>query len=142
MAEEEPPSPPDDEGEEGLKRLRELVRSAQERSEAIAKATRLAAGESAGPREVSELPYSALQRRDLAQDIKLKKWYAIALLAGLGVQMAIADGVFIAYAQVGAHWNIDASVMQAWLSATVVEVVGVVFVVTRYLFPRRDRRHP
>lgn len=29
-------------------------------------------------------------------------------------------------------------VIQVWLAATLLELVGVVLVVTRYLFPRRD----
>jgi hypothetical protein len=29
-------------------------------------------------------------------------------------------------------------VIEVWLAATLVELVGVVLVVTRYLFPRRD----
>jgi hypothetical protein len=76
--------------------------------------------------------------QDYRQDIGLKKTYAYILLGLLGGQLIAADGVFVTYAQVGADWNLSASVIDVWLGATLVEVVGIVYVVTRYLFPRRD----
>ena len=76
---------------------------------------------------------------DLRQDIGLKKTYAQGLFKLLAAQLAIADAVFVAYAWAGKHWNLPPDVIQVWLAATLVEVVGVVTVVTRYLFPRRDR---
>ena len=98
------------------------------------------AGGSGAAREIDALP--ARQRlaaiRDLELDISLKRRYARVLLWLLGGQLAVADGVFIAYAQVGAHWKLSTSVINGWLGATLIEVVGIVLVVTRYLFPRRD----
>jgi hypothetical protein len=91
-----------------------------------------------GAEGLSELPPEALPARDRALDIELKRTYAYALLIGLGIQLAIADAVFVLYAWKGAEWAVSASVMDVWLGATVVEVVGIVYVVTRYLFPRRD----
>jgi hypothetical protein len=76
--------------------------------------------------------------QDYRQDIGLKKTYAYILLGLLGGQVIAADGVFVTYAQVGADWNLSAPVIDVWLGATLVEVVGIVYVVTRYLFPRRD----
>jgi hypothetical protein len=57
----------------------------------------------------------------------------------LGAQLAIADIVFVVYAWAGKNWELDSSVIDIWLGATVVQVVGVVLVVTRHLFPQRDR---
>lgn len=54
-------------------------------------------------------------------------------------QLAAADAGFFLYAELGRDWDIEASIMHVWLGATVVEVVGIVLVVTRYLFPRRDQ---
>jgi hypothetical protein len=88
--------------------------------------------------ELSALPPGALRTKDRLLDIELKEAYAYALLIGLGVQILIADAVFVAYAWKGVHWAVTASVMDVWLGATVVEVIGVVYVVTRSLFPRRD----
>lgn len=83
-------------------------------------------------------PSPDLDRVDYKLDIKLKKTYAISLLAGLGVQLIVADVLFVLYAARGVHWKISASVMDVWIGATVVEVIAVVLVVTTYLFPNRD----
>jgi len=101
----------------------------------------LLADDSQELREVQALPdpLGTLRRRDLAQDIGLKRIYGRYLLLGLGAQVVVADVIFGLYAWKGVHWDVDATVMQTWLAATVVEVVGVVLVITRYLFPRRDR---
>lgn len=80
-----------------------------------------------------------LQGEDHRQDIKLKKTYARWLLILVGLQLFVADAVFVAYAWAGEHWHLDPGVIQVWLAATLVELVGVVTVITRYLFPRRDR---
>jgi hypothetical protein len=79
-----------------------------------------------------------LDQVDREQDIGLKRRYARALLWLLGGQLAIADVIFFVYAQVGVHWRLPPVVIDIWLGATLVEVVGIVLVVTRYLFPRRD----
>ncbi|MGH2902053.1 MAG: hypothetical protein ACRDK7_00440 [Solirubrobacteraceae bacterium] len=75
---------------------------------------------------------------DRKQDTGLKKMYARWLLGLLWTQMFVADGVFVAYAWAGLHWKLPTDVIQVWLAATLVQIVGVVTVVTRYLFPRRD----
>jgi len=56
------------------------------------------------------------------------------VLVGAAVQFVAADVAFFIYGY-GNDWQIHPSVMVAWLSATVVQVVGVVLVVMRYLFP-------
>lgn len=88
--------------------------------------------------ELEKLPSDAeLARQDKAQDIKLKKRYANWLLGIMLAQVLIANGVFIKYAHTGVDWQLEAGVIQAWLAATVVQVIGVVLVVVRYLFPQR-----
>jgi hypothetical protein len=62
----------------------------------------------------------------------------LSLLVILAVQIVVADVVFCVFAAVGKHWHLSDGVMQIWLAAAVVEVIGVVAVVTRHLFPRRD----
>lgn len=79
-----------------------------------------------------------LEREHLKQDLELKKRYGNRLLWLVTGQLAVADVVFILYFIVGAHWNPPEGIIYAWLSATLVELIGVVAVVTRYLFPRRD----
>jgi hypothetical protein len=86
--------------------------------------------------------HKALVGIDHFQDIKLKKKYANWLLWLITVQLIVADAVFIVYAKEGEHWRLDAGVIQVWLVTTLVELIGVALVITRYLFPRRDRQAP
>jgi hypothetical protein len=76
---------------------------------------------------------------DYAQDVRLKGRYAMWLLGAMMVQLGIADAGFLLYAWLGVAWNVTPRLIEFWLSATVVEIVGIVLVVTRYLFPRRGR---
>lgn len=72
------------------------------------------------------------------QDIQLKRTYAKWLLLLMAGQLVVADAIFVVYAWAGEHWHLDAGVIQVWLAATLVELIGVALVITRYLFPRRD----
>jgi hypothetical protein len=63
-------------------------------------------------------------------------------LEKVAAQMIVANAVFIAYAWAGNNWHLEASVIQIWLGATLVELIGVTLVITRYLFPRRDGISP
>lgn len=98
-------------------------------------------------RNPSRLSY--LTEREWAQEISLRQMlaeqeyglrqrYADWILWLLGAQFAIADGVFVAFAWVGRRWDLPPGVIEVWLAATVAQVVGVVAVVTRHLFPVRD----
>jgi hypothetical protein len=78
-----------------------------------------------------------LDRADRYQNIVLKRSYARSLLFLLAAQVAAANVVFVIYAWVGQDWRVPENVMIGWLGATVVELIGVVTVVTRHLFPSR-----
>lgn len=80
------------------------------------------------------------QRRvTFRHDRRLKSRYANVLLAGLFGQILVSDAVFVLYASSGhVRWSLSAPVVDVWLAAAVVQVVGIVEVVTRHLFPRRD----
>jgi hypothetical protein len=80
-----------------------------------------------------------LKREYAKQEIELRRNYAVALLLILALQIVAADVVFWVFAETGDHWHLSDGVIQIWLAAAVVEVIGVVTVVTRHLFPRRDR---
>jgi hypothetical protein len=79
-----------------------------------------------------------LRRKFAGQEYELRRTYARRILLLLVAQFLIADGVFIAFAWVGEHWDLSTAVIDVWLAATVVQVVGIVLVVTRHLFPDRD----
>lgn len=63
---------------------------------------------------------------------------ACLLVLDLAAQVAVANVVFALYAWLGHDFAVPAETMIAYLSATVIEVIGVVAIVTRYLFPNRD----
>ena len=56
----------------------------------------------------------------------------------LRIEIVIANAVFIAFAWAGEKWKLETAVIDVWLGATVVQVVGIVLVVTRHLFPDRN----
>jgi hypothetical protein len=64
-------------------------------------------------------------------------WFALLLTGG---QVFCADVVFILYAWLGMHWVVPTAAIQAWLAATVVQVIGIVLVITRSLFPHMTER--
>lgn len=82
--------------------------------------------------------FNRIREQDLRQDIRLKRFYGYFLPIAMTTQLLLADAGFFLYAWWGVRWKIVPSIMHVWLGATVVEVIGVVVVVTRYLFPRRD----
>lgn len=101
--------------------------------------------------EAAELPehLQHLPERDQAQEIELKRrfaeqeyelrsTYAQRILLLLLAQFLIADAVFVTFAWAGEHWRLSTAVIDVWLAATAVQVVGIVLVVTRNLFPDRD----
>lgn len=81
-----------------------------------------------------------LSRRQLfaEQEHGLRQKYADGIIWLLGAQFVVADAVFVAFAWAGRCWDLEPGVIEVWLAATVVQVVGVVALVTRHLFPNRD----
>jgi glutathione S-transferase len=72
------------------------------------------------------------------QEHGLRQKYADWIIWLLGAQFVAADAVFVVFAWVGRRWDLPPGVIEVWLAATVVQVVGVVAIVTRHLFPSRD----
>lgn len=81
-----------------------------------------------------------LQRLFAEQEHGLRQSYADWILRMLGAQFLVADVVFVTFAWVGRRWDLPPQVIEVWLAATVIQVIGVVAVVTRHLFPNRDGR--
>jgi hypothetical protein len=69
----------------------------------------------------------------------MKKVLARGAFIGVGLQVLIADVAFFIYAILNG-WELPSEVMVGWLSATVVQTVGIVYVIARHLFPSRDPR--
>jgi hypothetical protein len=88
--------------------------------------------------EKAQLQEIELKKEYATQEIELRETYAKGLLAILAVELVVVNVIFWVYAENGKNWNIPDGVIQIWLGATVVQIVGVVTVVTRYLFPNRN----
>jgi hypothetical protein len=82
----------------------------------------------------------ALRQQFAEQEHGLRQDYGDWIIRLLGIQLLVADVVFIVFAWVGKDWDLTPGVIEIWLAATVVQVVGVAAIVTRHLFPKRDGR--
>jgi hypothetical protein len=71
------------------------------------------------------------------QEHGLRQKYADWIIWLLGAQFVIADVVFVTFSWAGRNWDLPPGVIEVWLAATVVQVIGVVAIVTRHLFPAR-----
>lgn len=78
-----------------------------------------------------------LDNKRASDRISFRKVYAYALLGVMAGQLVIADAVFVIYGYAN-HWRVPVSAIQVWLAATVVEVIGVVLVIVKSLFPPGD----
>lgn len=75
---------------------------------------------------------------DYKQDITMRRNFAFWAALVVTIQLVFSNVVFVLYASRGRAWDVPTTAISAWLSATLVEVIGIVLVVARYLFPRRD----
>ena len=66
---------------------------------------------------------------------KLRNLLGYVLLGIVGVQLVISDVFLYKFMRANPH---STSVMLAWLSACVIEVIGLVWVITRSIFPFND----
>jgi len=76
--------------------------------------------------------------RESKDDLTLRKRFAYGAMGLMLVQVAAANYIFYLYGS-ALKWQIPAVAMTGWLTATVVQLVSVVLVVARNLFPRRDK---
>jgi len=77
-----------------------------------------------------------LDRRRGEVDLDLKESYGRWLLLLLAAQLVAANSLMFLYAWHGHDWVVPEGVMKAWLASTVVELIGVVYVVVSHLFPK------
>lgn len=90
------------------------------------------------PQPTPEDPFDAVRLASLRADLGYRRTFAQQFRIGMFIQLAIADLVFFIYAWVGEDWKVPTAAINVWLSATVVQVIGIVLVITQNLFPRRD----
>ncbi|MEZ0577300.1 hypothetical protein [Nocardioides sp. MH1] len=103
----------------------------------------------AGAKPVPKEPYRDRKREHKLQrqidEHDLRKRVAKYTYVATAVQIGIADAVFVMYAWWGVSWSVPTEAIAAWLGATVIQVIAVLLVITRYLFPdggRRSREKP
>jgi hypothetical protein len=95
-------------------------------------------GEAAKPRTVKELPPERKERLegdDLEELIKLKRFYGRVMLILMTLQLVAVNAGFLLYSWKGYDWRPPDGVVQVWVTATFVQIVSVVVVITRSLFP-------
>ena len=81
--------------------------------------------------------YLKLKDRDQTINLRLRlAWFAIIAVS---IQLMIANLIFGWYMWANGWTNLPSEIMIAWLSSTVVEVIGIVVIIARNLFPSRDR---
>lgn len=76
-----------------------------------------------------------LGRKSQETDLLLKRWLSVKIVRWMGRQLVVANILFVLYAWLGREWDVPAPAISAWLGATVVEIIGIVYIIARYLFP-------
>lgn len=72
------------------------------------------------------------------QNLELRKKIANWSIGIMVAQIALVNVVFVIYALTKGA-DLPEGVLQAWFASTVVQIVGIVLVITRYLFPEAGR---
>jgi hypothetical protein len=90
--------------------------------------------------EDDEVTAATLKLRDRKQTMKLRFTLAWFTMGAVAVQLLTANVLFALYLSLPS-WreNTPPVVIVAWLSATVVEVIGIVLVIARNLFPGSEK---
>jgi len=86
------------------------------------------------PPDDVELATAIVKLRARQQDVKLKRMLALFAVVAVSVQLLVADLILMRWIVFGETAPSD-GVLVAWMSATVVEVIGIVAIVARNLFP-------
>ena len=78
---------------------------------------------------------TGLRIRHMRSFYRLYNWYGGLLLGLMVFQLLVGDLLFALYEWFGAHWRLDAAVIDAWLAFALAQVAGVVVIVVKHLFP-------
>lgn len=84
-------------------------------------------------RELS--PEEEAKTKDLEALTELKQRYEKWILILMGAQLAVVNAGFLLYAWLGYDFRPPENIVQVWLVATFVQIVSVVVVITKSLFP-------
>jgi hypothetical protein len=75
-----------------------------------------------------------LETEKARNELGFGKIYAYGAIGAMAIQVLIADAAFYLYGN-AYSWRIPVGAVQVWLAAVVVQVIGVVLVIARSLFP-------
>lgn len=78
----------------------------------------------------------------MRQKNQLRRLYAVGMFAVVIIQLVVANVVFIAYLRGTGRPKgqaVDSTAMDVYLGSTVVQVIGIVLVITKYLFPEGSK---
>src|SRR4029079_1477419 len=75
--------------------------------------------------ERAQLQEIRLRESNAKQDLELRETYAKWLLGILAIELIVVNVIFCLYASKGRDWRLPDGVIQIWLAATVVQVVGI-----------------
>lgn len=84
--------------------------------------------------ENQEIRFNQLMNNNIELDIKLKKTYAIALFFVMCVQIAATNSVLVFTGLNKLHF--DSITLNIFIGSTTVEIIGLVYVITRSLFKK------
>lgn len=87
-------------------------------------------------RRLELLSSAELVTESKRHDLGLRKRVGTFALVGVSAELIIANAVFILYAWLGERWKVPTAAINVWLGATVVQIVGILYVITNYLFPK------
>lgn len=79
------------------------------------------------------------RRRDAKTDSRLREWLGYGSLFFAGASIVVGDLAFYKYG-IAHHWQIPPEAIIGWLGATVIQVVGIVLVIAKYLFPEGGKK--
>jgi hypothetical protein len=84
----------------------------------------------------------ALETEKSKVDLTLQRFVGYGGLGLMVAQLVVANLVFVKYADAKGWSQLPTGVIQVFLAATVVQVIGVVLIVARSVFPEGGRRKP
>jgi hypothetical protein len=87
-------------------------------------------------RRIELMSSDELATESRRHDLILRKRIGIFAIAGVSAELVIANVVFVAYAWAGEHWKVPTVAINVWLGATVIQIFGILYVITNYLFPK------
>jgi hypothetical protein len=70
-------------------------------------------------------------------NLTFRRVYAAVLLAAMVIQVGIADWFFYLYLR-AYEFRAPEQSMSVWIGAAVVQLIGLVVIITKYLFPNKD----